>query len=258
MPWKLATLNCNGIRSAVKKGLHDWREAESPDVICLQELRMQHGDMDAAHLAPPGWAQVQADAERKGYSGAGIWSRLKPPLSTSTGMGLDWADREGRVARMDLEAATVVSVYLPSGSSSEERQGMKELFMAHFLTYSRALLAEGRPVVLCGDLNIAHTAMDIKNAKSNVKNSGFLPSERAWFDDLLALGWVDIYRRLVPDGQQYSWWSQRGGARQNDVGWRIDYQLASPDLAARARSVSIGAPSLLLSDHAPVTVVYDD
>jgi exodeoxyribonuclease III len=258
MSWKLSTLNCNGIRSATSKGLHAWRLREDPDVVCLQELRMQEPDMGAAHLQPEGWLRVQSDAEKKGYSGTAVWSRLQPALGQSVGCGLDWADREGRVARLDLPVATVVSVYLPSGSSGEERQAQKEAFMEHFLEWSRALLATGRPAVLCGDLNIAHTAKDIKNAKGNQKNSGFLPHERAWFDRLLALGWVDVYRRLHPQAEDYTWWSQRGAARSKDVGWRLDYQLASPGLAARARSARIEPRETLLSDHAPVTVEYAD
>ena len=257
MPWTLSTLNVNGIRAALKNGFQGWRSRSGADVLCLQELRMQADEMEAEHSRPRGWRHVQTDAEKKGYSGVSVWSRL-PVLGTRTGCGLDWADREGRIARMDLEQATVVSVYLPSGSSGEARQAMKEAFMDHFFEWSRCLLDEGRPVVLCGDLNIAHTAMDIHNATANKKSSGFLPHEREWFSRLLDLGWVDVWRALHPEAREYSWWSNRGQARQLDRGWRIDYQLASPDLAAKASRAWITGRQPALSDHCAVNVTYGD
>lgn len=257
MPWTLSTLNLNGIRAATRNGFRDWHAHSGADVLCLQELRMQAAQMEVEHGRPAGWAHVQADAEKKGYSGVAVWSRL-PVLSASTGGGLDWADREGRIARLDLEPATVISVYLPSGSSGPERQALKEQFMAWFLDWSRELLARGRPVVLCGDLNIAHTERDIHNPSANKKNSGFLPHERAWFSELLAMGWVDVWRACNPSAQEYTWWSNRGQARALDRGWRLDYQLASPDLAAKARRAWITGRSPALSDHCPVNVTYDD
>jgi len=257
MSWTLSTLNLNGMRSAVRKGFRDWHQASGADVLAMQELRMQAADMDALHLPPEGWQHVQSDAEKKGYSGTAVWSRL-PVLQRSTGSGLDWSDREGRVARLDLEVATVVSVYLPSGSSGEARQAMKEAFMEHLLTWSRSLLDTGRPVVLCGDLNIAHTERDIHNPGGNKKNSGFLPHERAWLSRLLELGWVDLWRATNPGAQEYSWWSNRGQARTLDRGWRLDYLLASPELTARAERSWITGREPALSDHCPVSVTFRD
>lgn len=252
--WTLATLNCNGLRSAVRRGFTDWYRRADPDVLCMQELRMQAADMDLAHQPPEGFASVQSDAEKKGYSGTAVWSRLHP-LHTATGCGLDWADLEGRVSMMQLREALVVSVYLPSGSSGEARQAMKEAFMGHFADWAGGLLASGAPVVICGDLNIAHQEIDIHDPKGNAKNSGFLPHERAWFTRLLEQGWVDVFRRRNPTERTYSWWSNRGQARANNKGWRLDYQLASPVLAERAEAcwIDTGAG---LSDHAPVLARY--
>lgn len=254
MTWTLTTLNVNGLRAATRKGFQGWLRQAAPDVLCLQELRVAAADMDDDHRAPDGWRSVQADAQKKGYSGVAVWS-ARPPRHSAIGGGLGWADEEGRIARMDLDVGTVISVYLPSGSSGEARQAMKEEFMAWFLDWSRALLATGRPVALCGDLNIAHQEIDIHNPKANAKNSGFLPHERAWFSDLLALGWVDVFRAVNPGRQEYSWWSNRGQARALNRGWRLDYVLASPALAAQAEAAWI-EPTPNLSDHAPVSVRF--
>lgn len=257
MAWTLSTLNLNGLRSASSKGLFPWLEESGADVSCLQEVRMQQDQIGAEHRPPEGWSTVQLDAEKKGYSGVAVWSRL-PIRQVHAGCGLAWADAEARVLRADLEPATVVSLYLPSGSSGEERQARKEEFMEHFLGWSAELLADGRPVVICGDFNISHTERDIHNPKANAKNSGFLPHERRWFSRLLDLGWVDVWRALNPSAQEYSWWSQRGQARSLDRGWRLDYQLASPALAAKARRATIVGRQPALSDHCPVVVEYGD
>ena len=257
--WTLTTLNVNGMRAAVRKGFVQWRPKDKHDVICLQELRMQPDQMAAEHKAPRGWSSVQADAEKKGYAGVSVWSRL-PVNASGIGIGLDWADAEGRWAWMDVEApgigeVRVVSLYLPSGSSGDLRQGLKESFMDHLLGVMDELTARGKPAVICGDYNIAHRKMDIHNPTGNKKNSGFLPHERAWMDTVLERGWVDVFRACNPEQQVYSWWSNRGRARELDRGWRIDYQLATPDLADRATTAFIRRHAGL-SDHAPVSVRY--
>ncbi len=257
MSWTLSTLNVNGLRACVRNGFGTWRPKSGADVLALQEVRMWPDQMQKEHLSPRGWRQVDAIAEKKGYSGASVWTRL-PMTGSSLGCGLDWADREGRVARVDLEQASVISVYLPSGSSKPERQALKEAFMDHFFEWSKALLDEGRPMVICGDLNIAHTELDIKNATANKKTSGFLPHEREWFSRLLELGWVDVWRQQNPGVEEYSWWSQRGQARAKNVGWRLDYQLATPDLAAKVEKAWITGRTPALSDHCPVNVTYAD
>lgn len=217
---------------------------------------MQRPEMGAEHLPPDGWSHAQVDAEKKGYAGSALWSRLQP-TSVVEGIGLDWADTEGRVVRMDLGPATVMSIYQPSGSSGPERQARKERFMEHLLERSAGWLAEGRPTLLGGDFNIAHREIDIHDPKGNAKNSGFLPHERAWVDRLLALGWVDLFRALNPDARVYSWWSNRGQARFNNKGWRLDYLFASPSLAAKAERAWI-EPEANLSDHAPVLATFRD
>jgi len=251
----VTSLNVNGMRATVRHGFQKWRARQKTDVYCLQELRIQPDQMQKEHCAPRGWSVCQMDAEKKGYSGVAIWTRL-PVIRQSLGCGLDWADREGRMVRMDLEDLTVVSLYLPSGSSGDERQALKESFMDYFLEVTQGLLDEGRPTVICGDFNIAHTPQDIHNPTGNKKNSGFLPHEREWMTGLLEQGWVDVFRALNPDSQVYSWWSNRGQARAKDRGWRIDYQIATPDLAARAEEAWIEGPDRKLSDHAPVSVRY--
>lgn len=256
MPWTLATLNLNGLRSATRRGFPGWLDRARPDVLCMQELRIQRSEMVGVYAPPADWHEVQADAEKKGYSGSAVWSRIAPRCA-SLGCGLDWADSEGRVARMELPQATVLSVYLPSGSSGPERQARKDAFLVYFLDVTAALLKEGRPVVMCGDFNIAHKEIDIHDPKGNAKNSGFLPHERAWMDALLAQGWVDLFRARNPELRQYSWWSNRGRARENDKGWRLDYLIASPDLAPKAE-LSWIERSADLSDHAPVLVRFKD
>ncbi len=232
--WQLTTLNCNGLRSAVRKGFRDWRARCGADVIALQELRMQADQMDADHRAPRGWKSIQSDAEKKGYSGVSVWSRLPVDGPGTTACGIPLADHEGRFARLDTDQATVVSLYVPSGSSGPEKQANKDGFMEDFLAVSQGLLDAGRPAVITGDINIAHTPRDIHNPTGNKKNSGFLPHERAWLSRFLDQGWVDLFRHLNPEAQEYSWWSNRGQARAKDRGWRLDYIFVTPDLAARA------------------------
>lgn len=257
--WTVTTLNVNGLRSAVRKGFQAWRPKEGMDVLCLQELRMQTDQMKPEHQAPRGWQSIHVDAEKKGYSGVAVWSRL-PVLAQGTGLGLDWADAEARMAWQDVDApgigcVRVISLYLPSGSSGEVRQTKKEEFMAHFFDLAQGLLSSGQPAIICGDLNIAHREMDIHNPRGNKKTSGFLPHERVWMDQMLAAGWTDAFRHVHPDKQEYSWWSNRGRARELDRGWRLDYQLVTPDLAERASEAWISRKAGL-SDHAPVSVRY--
>jgi exodeoxyribonuclease-3 len=249
--WILGTLNLNGIRSATRRDFGKWRPRTRADVLCLQELRIQEDQMGPEHRPPRGWKRVQLNAQKKGYSGVAIWSRL-PVLSTTEGGGWSEADDEGRIVRMDTTEASVVSVYLPSGSSGELRQQFKESFMERLFEYCQSLLDEGIPVAICGDLNIAHTAQDIHNPTGNKKNSGFLPHEREWMSRLLEQGWVDLFRTLNPEAQEYSWWSQRGRARELDRGWRLDYILANSILAERATRCWIQGRKPPLSDHCAV------
>lgn len=254
---KIVSANLNGIRSAAKKGFFEWMGKESADFVCVQELKAQAGDMTPDFLTPHGYHGNFHYAEKKGYSGVGIYSKVMPD-KVQIGFGCAEFDAEGRYVQCDFGMLSVISVYCPSGSSSEERQQAKFRFMDVFLPHLRELRACGREVVLCGDWNIAHKEIDLKNWKSNQKNSGFLPEERAWLTKVLDdVGWVDVYRRLHPQttGDAYTWWSNRGQAWANNVGWRIDYHIATSGLAETARAASIWKTERY-SDHAPLTVEY--
>ncbi len=253
---RVITLNVNGIRSAAAKGLLAWLARQKADVVCLQELKAHDADLTPALRTPKGYQGYFHHAEKKGYSGVGIYTRVTPS-GVSSGIGIADIDAEGRYLRLDFSGLSIVSVYLPSGSSGPERQAAKFSFMQRFLPILQALRGEGRDFILCGDWNIAHREIDLKNWRSNQKNSGFLPEERSWltrvFDEL---GWVDVFRRLNSAPEQYTWWSNRGQAWAKNVGWRIDYQIATPEIAARAQAVAI-YKAKRFSDHAPLSVDYD-
>jgi len=224
----------------------------------MQEVRAQEADLAEAILAPPGLHGHFRCAERKGYAGVGIYSKQAPQQLLS-GYGSREFDPEGRFLQADFGELSIVSLYLPSGSSSEERQAAKFRFLDEFLPQLQKLARSGREFILCGDWNIAHREIDLKNWKSNQKNSGFLPEERAWLSRVFdELGWVDVYRRLHPEATDacYTWWSNRGQARAKNVGWRIDYQIATPGIAAKAKRASIYKEQWF-SDHAPLTIDYD-
>jgi exodeoxyribonuclease-3 len=250
--WQLSTLNLNGLRSAVRKGFPGWLASSGADAIALQELRIQRDQLDADHLPPAGWTWAQADAEKKGYSGTAVWTRLPVLGAPATTCGVPLADGEGRFTRVDTPEASIISLYAPSGSSGEARQALKDAFLGDLMALTGRLLSEGRPMVICGDINIAHTPDDIHNARANEKSSGFLPHERAWMGQWLDQGWVDLYRRCNPGVRGYSWWSQRGQARALDRGWRIDYLLATPDLADRVEACWMEGREPALSDHGAV------
>lgn len=258
--FKLTSLNLNGLRSATRKGLEAWMASLRADCICVQEIKAQAADVQGQLDQLAGLQGYFHYAEKKGYSGVGIYTRHEPS-EVRIGYGNPEFDAEGRCIELRFDTPTrkfsILSVYFPSGSSSEERQQAKFRFLASFHPHLMRLRAE-REFVLCGDVNIAHQAIDLKNWKGNLKNSGFLPEERAWMTNLLERdGLVDVYRRLHPDttGDAYTWWSNRGQAWANNVGWRIDYQLASPALAAQAHTASVYKEQRF-SDHAPLTVEY--
>ena len=253
----IVSANLNGIRSASRKGFFDWLQQQAPDIVCVQELKAQAADMTPEFLAPAGYHGHFHYAEKKGYSGVGLYSRTEPD-AVQIGFGSAEFDAEGRYVRCDFGKLSVISLYAPSGSSSPERQEAKFRFMALFLPHLQTLIASGRDVVVCGDWNIAHKEIDLKNWKSNQKNSGFLPEERAWMTQVFdGLGWVDVYRRVHPDAtaECYTWWSNRGQAWANNVGWRIDYQVATPGIAAQAQAASVYKDERF-SDHSPLIVTY--
>lgn len=246
---RITTLNCNGLRAATKRGFADWLGRSQPDVLCLQEVRAHEADLPAELWSPPGYEARWHPAEKRGYSGTAVWARGRAGARFTAGTGHPRGDSEGRVVGVHLPELDVWSVYLPSGSSGPERQAWKFEYLEHIQPWLARVLASGRPALVCGDLNIAHTPLDIRNAKSNQKNSGFLPEERAWLDGMVASGWRDIFREVNPTSQAYSWWSQRGNARANDVGWRIDHIWATPGVQVERVWIEREAT---LSDHAPV------
>ncbi|MET3138617.1 exodeoxyribonuclease-3 [Undibacterium sp. GrIS 1.2] len=254
---KIISANLNGIRSASKKGFFEWMQQQQADFVCVQELKAQADDMTVDFLMPRGYHGNFHYAEKKGYSGTGVYSKATPD-KVEIGFGSPEFDAEGRYVRCDFGNLSIISVYCPSGSSSPERQEAKFRFMALFYPHLLELIAQGRELVICGDWNIAHKEIDLKNWKSNQKNSGFLPEERAWMTRLFdEQGWVDVYRRLHPDttGEAYTWWSNRGQAWANNVGWRIDYHVATAGIAAKAKTAAIYKDQRF-SDHAPLIIEY--
>ncbi len=254
---RIITANLNGIRSAAKKGFFDWVKIQDPDILCIQELKAQEADLDGALLAPHDYQGFFQYAEKKGYSGVGLYSKKKPD-SIKIGFDDGEFDAEGRYVEARFGNLIVISAYFPSGSSAPERQEAKFRFLDIFMPHLIQLKAEGLEIVLCGDINIAHQEIDLKNWKGNIKNSGFLPEERDWMSKLFNdIGYVDVYRSLHPHttDECYTWWSQRGQAYAKNVGWRIDYQIATPKMAASAQRVEIYKAEKF-SDHAPLIVDY--
>jgi len=252
---RIISVNTNGIRAAARKGFFDWLKVIDADVICIQETKAQINQLSDPIFSPEGYHVYYHDAKKKGYSGVAVYSKLKPK-KVHTGIGWDDMDSEGRYLQVDFDDISVISLYLPSGSSKEERQAFKYDLMYRFTPKLKQMLKHKREYIICGDWNIAHKVIDIKNAKANEKNSGFLPEERAWMDEIFdKLGWVDAFRVVNHEAHQYTWWSNRGQAWANNTGWRIDYQVITPGLKDRVRSTSIYKDERF-SDHAPLIVDY--
>ncbi|MDO4776065.1 MAG: exodeoxyribonuclease III [Cardiobacteriaceae bacterium] len=252
---RIISANLNGIRSAYQKGFLDYLKNANADILCVQELKAQEADMSTDMKNPHGMHGYWHCAEKRGYSGVALYSKAKPD-HVQTGLGLPEFDHEGRYVRADFGNLTVISLYLPSGSSSDERQAVKYQFLDAFLPMLAELHASQRDIVICGDWNIAHHNIDLKNWRGNQKNSGFLPEERAWLTQVIdGIGWVDIWRTLYPEIPGYTWWSNRGNAYANDVGWRIDYHMCTPQLAKTATAAHI-YKDVKFSDHAPLVVDY--
>jgi exodeoxyribonuclease-3 len=245
----------NGIRAAHKKGFNEWLHDAGHDIICLQEIRAQEVQIPEPVLQLPYHLSLHT-GERKGYAGVGILSKIEP-LKVVHGIGSEWADEEGRVLMAEYEKFRVCSVYAPSGTTGDVRQDLKMKFLDLFDSYSARYLMDSKPTIFCGDFNICHTEIDIHNPVQNRNTSGFLPEEREWIGNLINKGYHDVFRDLNPNLlDAYSWWSYRAGARKNNKGWRIDYQLASKQASAKAVKAVIEHETSF-SDHAPVSVVYD-
>ena len=254
---RIISFNANGLRSAASKGFFDWFVAQDADLLCVQETKAQEHQLAGPEFLPSGCEAWFRDAStKKGYSGVAIYSKREPD-EVRTALGWPEFDEEGRYIEARFGNLSMVSFYIPSGSSGDLRQGFKFQVMEWLAPILEEWRASGRDYVLCGDWNIVRSALDIKNWKSNQKNSGCLPAERDWFNQMCVEegGWVDAYRALHPEGQDYTWWSNRGAARANNVGWRIDYQLATPGIAGRVVDAMI-FPEPKFSDHAPCLVEY--
>lgn len=252
---RIITINLNGIRSAARKGFFNWLIQQNADVVCVQELKAQEVDCQHPDLLPEGYQALFHCAEKRGYSGVGIYSRIKPK-QVIRGLGWHHADQEGRYIAINLGDLWVASLYMPSGTSGEERQTIKFDFLKRYAEHLNSLRKNGQEFIICGDLNIAHKIQDLKNWRANQKNSGFLPEERAWMDKVIdEMGFVDAFRIVNQEIDQYTWWSNRGRAWEKNVGWRIDYQLVTPGLKARIKSATIYKDQRF-SDHAPLTIDY--
>ncbi|MBL4820080.1 MAG: exodeoxyribonuclease III [Gammaproteobacteria bacterium] len=253
---RIMTFNCNGIRAAARKGFFDWLNTTAVDVVCLQETKAQEHQLDDKIFHPEQFHCYYFDAIKKGYSGTAIYCR-KQPGQVTTGLGWEIADTEGRYIQADFDNLSIASLYLPSGSSGPEKQARKFAFLEDYLTHMEKRREDGREYIICGDWNICHKEIDLKNWRANRKNSGFLPEERQWLDKLYDhAGYVDASRLVNKEPDQYSWWSNRGNARANNVGWRLDYQVITPGLAEKVKSTEIYTAEYF-SDHAPVILEYD-
>ncbi|MCY3798607.1 MAG: exodeoxyribonuclease III [Chloroflexi bacterium] len=253
---KLYSWNVNGIRAAQKKGFLDWLHTEKPDVLSVQETKAWPDQLDSELRQPDGYHSWWVKAERKGYSGVGLYSKSEPK-EVKLGLGIEKFDSEGRTIIADYGAFTLMSTYLPNGKGSEERLRFKMEYKEAFLDYADRLRADGKSVVFCGDINTAHNEIDLTHPKPNSKYSGFLREERDWMDKVVAQGYIDSYRHLNPDKEgAYSWWSMRSGARAKNVGWRIDYFFISPDLLDKMAGAEIHA-DVMGSDHCPISLTLD-
>lgn len=269
---KVISINLNGIRAAARKGLYEWLAKVDADIICLQELKAQVDQIEGEPYHPPGYHTFFHQAEKKGYSGVGIYSKQKPDnVQIGLGKGFEDVDFEGRYIQADFGELSVASLYMPSGSSKEERQEFKIDMMGRFENTLAELADSGRQVIICGDWNIVHKKMDIKNWRGNQKRSGFLPEERQWMDWLFGepepeleggrgghAGFVDAFRQINSAEEQYTWWSNRGQAWANNTGWRIDYQVISENLKDKVIPGSdVIYKKERFSDHAPLIIEYD-
>ncbi len=252
---RIITYNVNGIRAAMNKGLIQWIKASQPDVLCLQEIKATPDQVDTSELESLGYHLYWYPAQKKGYSGVAIFTKIIPS-HVEYGCGIELYDFEGRVIRTDFEHCSVISVYHPSGSSGEDRQAFKMKWLSDFQKYIDGLKVKIPNLIICGDYNICHKPIDIHNPKSNANTSGFLPEEREWMEQFIQSGFIDSFRFFNQEPHQYSWWSYRAGARAKNLGWRIDYNLVANHLSAKLKRAVI-LPDAMHSDHCPVLVEFE-
>jgi exodeoxyribonuclease III len=252
---KIITYNVNGIRAALNKGFIDWLKAENPDAVCLQEVKAEVEQIDRNIFESLGYEIYWNHAEKKGYSGVAILTKVTPN-HVEYGCGMDVYDKEGRVIRADFDTFSLMSAYFPSGSSGDERQGFKMQFLQDFNAYATNLKKTIPNLIISGDYNICHRAIDIHNPRSNANSSGFLPEEREWMENFLNSGFIDSFRHINSEAHHYTWWSYRAGARSKNLGWRIDYHLLADTMKERLKHCVI-LPDALHSDHCPVLIEID-
>ena len=252
---KIITYNVNGIRAAMNKGFSDWLKAANPDILCLQEIKAEQHQVNVAEFEKQGYHHYWYPAQKKGYSGVAIFTKQKPD-HVEYGCGISQYDAEGRFIRADYGDVSVISVYHPSGSSGEDRQAFKMVWLADFQKYVNSLREKRPKLIICGDYNICHQAIDIHNPKSNANTSGFLPEEREWIDSFMKTGFVDSFRHFNKEPHNYSWWSYRANSRAKNLGWRIDYNLVSENLLSQMTRATI-LPEAKHSDHCPVLLEID-
>lgn len=248
---RIISYNVNGIRSALKKGFLDWLDSNPADVICLQEIKALASDFDLDVFEERGYHNYWFSAQKKGYSGVGILSRIKPDLVES-GSGMKQSDEEGRIIRADFKDISLINAYFPSGTSGSHRQDYKYVWLEEFTDYLKALQKKRKKLIICGDYNIAHREIDIHNPVANKNTTGFLPEERAWMDRFFESGFIDSFRHINSDPHHYSWWSMRNPAiRQENKGWRIDYISITENLLSGLHHSTL-LPAIKHSDHCPV------
>ncbi len=247
---KIISYNVNGVRSAINKGLITWLKSSNPDILCLQEIKLSETELVSPLFEELGYYCYWYPAQKRGYSGVAILSKTKPN-NVQYGIGNSLFDDEGRILRADFDTFSILSMYFPSGSSGDERQGLKITFLDDFLVYVQELQKELPHLIISGDVNICHREIDIHNPKGNANSSGFLPEERAWVGKFLDTGYVDTFRHFNQEPHHYTWWSYRAGAKQKNLGWRIDYHFATESLKNRLASAAIH-PDQLMSDHCPI------
>jgi exodeoxyribonuclease III len=252
---RVITINLNSIRSAVNKGFLSWLNKQNADIVCMQETRAHQSQLTDAILRPDNYYAYFVYAKKKGYSGVGIYTKIKPNNVISS-LGWENADSEARYLQIDFDNLSIISIYVPSGTSGDERQNIKYDFMDKYLQVLKKQIKDGRSYIICGDFNIAHKEIDLKNWRSNQKNSGFLPAERAWLDKVFnEIGFIDGFRYKYPTKVEYTWWSNFANAWENNVGWRIDYQIVTPDVAPLILDAKVYREEKF-SDHAPLIVDY--
>ncbi len=252
MNYRLLSWNVNGIRAIYKKGMLDFLYEQKPDILCIQETKAHKEQLVKKLLSPEGYASYFCSAERKGYSGVAVYSKLAP-LNVSCGMGIEQFDKEGRVIKVEFEDFVLLNVYFPNGKASKERLNYKMNFYDAFLNHIEEMRSNGKKIIFCGDVNTAHSEIDLARPKENEDISGFLPMEREWMDKVISKGYIDTFRVFNEEGENYSWWDYKTRARQRNVGWRIDYFFIGDELKSNLKGASI-MDEIMGSDHCPIEI----